>query len=153
MNTQLVTHNSKLLFFLFALFLLVACKPKDKPSSAATLTDDALMDTVQRRTFNYFWEAAEPNSGLARERYHMDGEYPAGGPEIVTSGGSGFGIMAILAGIDRGYVSREEGLRRMEKIVRFLEKADRFKGAYPHWWNGETGRVQPFGQKIMEAIW
>ena len=56
MNTQLVTHNSKLLFFLFALFLLVACKPKDKPSSVATLTDDALMDTVQRRTFNYFWE-------------------------------------------------------------------------------------------------
>ena len=73
MNIQLVTHNSKLLFFLFALFLLVACKPKDKPSSAATLTDDALMDTVQRRTFNYFWEAAEPNSGLARERYPMDG--------------------------------------------------------------------------------
>ena len=147
MNIQLVTHNSKLLFVLFALFLFVACKPKEKPSSATSLTDDALMDTVQRRTFNYFWDAAEPNSGLARERYHMDGEYPAGGPEIVTSGGSGFGIMAILAGIDRGYVSREEGLRRMEKIVGFLEKADRFKGAYPHWWNGETGHVQPFGQK------
>ena len=147
MNIQLVTHNSKLLFVLFALFLFVACKPKEKPSPATSLTDDALMDTVQRRTFNYFWDAAEPNSGLARERYHMDGEYPAGGPEIVTSGGSGFGIMAILAGFDRGYVSREEGLRRMEKIVGFLEKADRFKGAYPHWWNGETGHVQPFGQK------
>ena len=55
--------------------------------------------------------------------------------------------MAILAGIDRGYVSREEGLRRMEKNSRFSGKADRFKGAYPHWWNGETGHVQPFGQK------
>ena len=115
MNTQLVTHNSKLLFFLFALFLLVACKPKDKPSSAATLTDDALMDTVQRRTFNYFWEAAEPNSGLARERYHMDGEYPAGGPEIVTSGGSGFGIMAILAGIDRGSSAGKKGCAAWRK--------------------------------------
>ena len=101
MNTQLVTHNSKLLFFLFALFLLVACKPKDKPSSVATLTDDALMDTVQRRTFNYFWEAAEPNSGLARERYHMDGEYPAGGPVIFTSGVSVIGFLATLPGIDR----------------------------------------------------
>lgn len=79
MNIQLVTHNSKLLFVLFALFLFVACKPKEKPSPATSLTDDALMDTVQRRTFNYFWDAAEPNSGLARERYHMDGEYPAGG--------------------------------------------------------------------------
>ena len=54
MNIQLVTHNSKLLFVLFALFLFVACKPKEKPSSATSLTDDALMDTVQRRTFNYF---------------------------------------------------------------------------------------------------
>ena len=70
MNIQLVTHNSKLLFVLFALFLFVACKPKEKPSPATSLTDDALMDTVQRRTFNYFWDAAEPNSGLARERYH-----------------------------------------------------------------------------------
>ena len=73
MNIQLVTHNSKLLFVLFALFLFVACKPKEKPSSATSLTDDALMDTVQRRTFNYFWDAAEPNSGLARERYHIPG--------------------------------------------------------------------------------
>ena len=93
MNIQLVTHNSKLLFVLFALFLFVACKPKEKPSSATSLTDDALMDTVQRRTFSYFWDAAEPNSGLARERYHMDGEYPAGGPEIVTSGGSGWPVL------------------------------------------------------------
>ena len=62
------------------------------------------MDTVQRRTFQYFWEGGEPYSGMARERYHIDNVYPAGGPEVVTSGGSGFGIMAILSGIDRGYV-------------------------------------------------
>lgn len=75
------------------------------------------MDTVQRRTFNYFWEGAEPNSGLARERIHMDGVYPENDQNVITSGGSGFGIMAILAGIDRGYVTRQEGLERMEKIV------------------------------------
>ena len=73
------------------------------------------MDTVQRRTFNYFWEGAEPNSGLARERIHMDGVYPENDRNVVTSGGSGFGIMAILAGIDRGYVTPEVGLQRMEK--------------------------------------
>lgn len=136
------------------LFSLMACK--NKPSASAdkraasvadTLSDDALMDTVQRRTFQYFWEGGEPYSGMARERYHIDNVYPAGGPEAVTSGGSGFGIMAILSGIDRGYVTRQEGFQRMEKIVTFLEKADRFKGAYPHWWNGETGKVLPFGTK------
>ena len=66
------------------------------------LSDEALLDTVQHRTFRYFWEGAEPNSGLARERIHMDGIYPENDQNIVTSGGSGFGIMAILAGIDRG---------------------------------------------------
>ena len=124
-------------------------KSGDKKDASLTdsLTTDALLDTVQRRTFLYFWEGAEPNSGLAPERIHMDGKYPAGGPDVVTSGGSGFGIMAILAGIDRGYVSRTDGLARMEKIVSFLERADRFKGAYPHWWQGDTGKVKPFGQK------
>ena len=136
-----------MLLFLSAVALTFqSCKGKSKSNnlSAATdsLSDDALMDTVQRRTFLYFWEGAEPNSGLAPERYHVDGVYPENDANVVTSGGSGFGIMAILAGIDRGYVTREEGLARMERIVSFLEKADRFHGAYPHWWYGDTGKVK-----------
>ena len=95
-----------MLLFLSAIALTFqSCKGKSKSNnlSAATdsLSDDALMDTVQRRTFLYFWEGAEPNSGLAPERYHVDGVYPENDANVVTSGGSGFGIMAILAGIDR----------------------------------------------------
>lgn len=128
--------------------MLVQCKSNPTQGSTAdTLSDEALMDTVQRRTFQYFWDGAEPNSGLARERVHIDGVYPENDQNVVTSGGSGFGIMAVLAGIDRGYVTREEGLARMEKIVTFLETCDRFHGAYPHWWYGDTGKVKPFGQK------
>mgnify|MGYP007026908630 FL=1 len=99
----------KYCFLLLCLLLgFTQCK---SPGTQETLpSDDALMDTVQRRTFNYFWEGAEPNSGLARERIHMDGVYPENDRNVVTSGGSGFGIMAILAGIDRGYVTPEEGL-------------------------------------------
>lgn len=136
----------KYCFLLLCLLLgFTQCK---SPGTQETLpSDDALMDTVQRRTFNYFWEGAEPNSGLARERIHMDGVYPENDRNVVTSGGSGFGIMAILAGIDRGYVTPEEGLQRMEKIVTFLETADLFHGAYPHWWYGDTGKVKPFGRK------
>ena len=135
-------------------FFFVACKPKKKPSSATSLTDDALMDTVQRRTFNYFWDAAEPNSGLARERYHMDGEYPAGGPEIVTSGGSGFGIMAILAGIDRGYVSREEGLTAYGENSRFSGKKP--TALKVHIRIGGTERRDMYSlsdKRITEATW
>ena len=132
---------------LLFLLLLGFTQCKSPAAKEDRLSDDALMDTVQRRTFNYFWEGAEPNSGLARERIHMDGVYPENDQNVITSGGSGFGIMAILAGIDRGYVTRQEGLERMEKIVSFLETADRFHGAYPHWWYGDTGKVKPFGQK------
>lgn len=116
-------------------------------TTVVEISDEALLDSVQRRTFNYFWDGAEPTSGLARERFHVDGVYPENDKNIVTSGGGGFGIMAVLAGIDRGYVTREQGLERMTKIVSFLEKADKFHGAYPHWWNGETGKVKPFGKK------
>lgn len=117
------------------------------PDDGSKLTDDALLDIVQKSTFEYFWKGAEPNSGLACERIHIDGVYPENDQNVVTTGGSGFGIMAILAGIDRGYVTRAEGLERMERIVSFLEKADRFHGAYPHWMYGNTGKVKPFGTK------
>ena len=138
----------KIRYSLLLLSLLLGftqCKsPNVKPDR---ISNEALMDTVQRRTFNYFWDGAEPNSGLARERIHMDGVYPENDKNVITTGGSGFGIMAVLAGIDRGYVTRAEGLARMERIVSFLEKADRFYGAYPHWWYGDTGKGKPFGQK------
>ena len=109
--------------------------------------DSALFRLVQQQSFQYFWDGAEPVSGLGRERFHVDGNYPANDKNVVTSGGAGFGVMAILVAIERGFVTREAGRKQLEKIVHFLETADRFHGAWPHWWNGETGKVKPFGRK------
>jgi hypothetical protein len=105
------------------------------------IPDDSLLSVVQKQTFRYFWEYAHPFSGLARERL--------GSGDIVASGGSGFGMMAILAGIERRFISRQEGFGRLKKMVDFLNSpaTDRFHGAYPHWLNGNTGKVQPFSQK------
>lgn len=114
---------------------------------AAKLSDDSLMTVVQAQTFQYFWDGAEPNSGMARERFHVDGEYPQHDKNVVAVGGSGFGIMGILVGIERGFITREEGLQRLQRIVGFLESADRFHGMYPHWLYGETGKVKPFSKK------
>lgn len=100
------------LLFCYLLLGFSQCTNITAKQAKNQLSDEALLDTVQHRTFRYFWEGAEPNSGLARERIHMDGIYPENDQNIVTSGGSGFGIMAILAGIDRGYVTREEGLKQ-----------------------------------------
>ncbi|WP_289039684.1 glucoamylase family protein [uncultured Zobellia sp.] len=109
------------------------------------LTDDQLLDSIQKQTFNYFWEGAEPKSGLARERIHLDNVYPAHDKDIITTGGSGFGLMAILVGVERGFITREEALERYEKSIGFLEKADRFHGAWPHWLMPD-GKMTPFSK-------
>lgn len=103
------------------------------------ISDEELLDKVQEATFRYFWDFAHPVSGLARER-NTSGE-------TVTIGGSGFGLMAILVGIRRGYITREQGVERLGKIVNFLGNADRFHGVWPHWMNGSTGRTQPFSTR------
>jgi hypothetical protein len=108
--------------------------------------DRAIFDTVQRATFRYFWDGAEPVSGLARERLHIDHVYPQKDSTVVTSGGGGFGVMALIAGMDRGWIGRRDALDRFDRILRFLETSDRFHGAWPHWWQGETGRVKPFSK-------
>lgn len=147
-----------LFFFAFATLLTgSACKSGKKISTIKeevnvenielSPADTALFRIVQQQTFQYFWDGAEPTSGLGRERFHVDNIYPQNDKTTVTSGGSGFGVMAILVGIDRGFVTKEEGRKHLEKIVHFLETADRFHGAWPHWWNGETGKVVPFGKK------
>ncbi|MBD0777955.1 beta-glucosidase [Maribacter sp. ANRC-HE7] len=106
------------------------------------ITDEELLDLTQRETFKYFWDFAEANSGCARERYHPDDT--SNSANVVTTGGTGFGLMALLVGIERGFISREEGVERFDKILTFLESADRFHGAWPHWINGTSGEVIPF---------
>lgn len=111
----------------------------DSTDKFPTLSDNALLDKVQQQTFKYFWDFAHPVSGLARER-NTSGE-------IVTSGGSGFGIMSIPVAINRSFITRAQGLARMQTIVSFLKNtAQRFHGAFPHWLNGSTGAVVPFSQ-------
>ncbi len=100
------------------------------------LSDSALLDMVQEATFRYFWDFAHPVSGLHRER-NTSGN-------LVTTGGSGFGIMGLLVGIHRGFISYEQGRDRLWKMVNFLENADRFHGVWPHWMNGTTGATIPF---------
>lgn len=125
--------------------LLTGCNNKSKKIQKQVWTDEALLDSVQKQTFSYFWDGAEPVSGLARERIHLDSIYPTHDKDIITIGGSGFGLMTIVVGAERGYITKEEALSRFEKSVDFLEKADRFHGAWPHWLM-PSGKVAPFSQ-------
>jgi len=111
-------------------------------TSAVTypMSDDQLLTMVQEACFRYYWEAAHPVAGLALENIPGD-------ENLVAIGASGFGIMAIVTGINRGFISREQGTSRMLKIVRFLENADRFHGVWSHFTNGNTGKVIPLFSK------
>lgn len=110
----------------------------------ADLDDDALLDLVQRQTLRYFWDFAHPACGLARERSNVTPRY---GLEAVTTGGSGFGAMAIIAGVSRGWIGRAEAVDRLWTMVRFLLKADSYHGIWPHFLNGDTGKTIPFSRK------
>ena len=106
-----------------------------KPAS-----ESDLLDMVQHYTTRYFYDYADPQTGMARERSNdINGD-------IVTTGGTGFGIMALVAGAERNYFSRTEALKSIDKIVTFLEKTERFHGAWAHWYNGNTGKAFSFSQ-------
>lgn len=103
------------------------------------LPEEELLDIVQQQTLKYFWDFAEPQSGMARER-NTSGN-------LVTTGGTGFGIMAMIAGAERGFIQREDLLNRMLKIGNFLYQADRFHGAWSHWIDGTNGNALQFSEK------
>jgi hypothetical protein len=120
--------------------------PGSIPAVAYTknLSDSALLDLVQKQTFRYFWDFAHPVSGLARERSNVTQEH---GRETTTTGGTGFGIMAMIVAVERGWITRDTAVGHLRKVLRFLRKADSYHGAYPHFLNGETGKTIPFSRK------
>ena len=138
------------LFFAFLSFAFSACINQQKIKK--NLSDDQLLELVQQQTFRYFWDFGDPASGLARERSNKT-DY---GNEVSTIGGTGFGVMSFIVATERKWKTREEVTARLLKMLRFLEKADRFHGMFPHWMYGATGKTRPFskddnGADIVES--
>ncbi|MEP7165195.1 MAG: glucoamylase family protein [Ferruginibacter sp.] len=105
--------------------------------STRAMTDDELLSMVQEASFRYYWEGAESNSGLAKEN-------TSGRQNMIATGAAGFGMMALITGTERKFITRKESVERFVRIVNFLEKAETFHGVYPHFINGPTGKVEPF---------
>jgi hypothetical protein len=137
--------------------IMVACsvsvcaqkkKAEKAPEQTVTiqkgLSDSALLDLVQKQTFRYFWDFGHPASGLSRERSNRAYDY---GDEVVTTGGTGFGIMSIIVATERKWIDRQQAVERLLKMVRFLGKSDHYHGIFPHWLNGATGKVIAFSRR------
>lgn len=106
------------------------------------LDESGLLTEVQEAGFRYFWDMGHPESGLARE------SLPGWNRNLCAVGGSGMAFFNIVTGIERGFIYREAGARRVLKAVDFLlNKAERFHGAYPHWIDGQTGKAIQFEPK------
>ena len=154
----MIRQSSYILYSLM-LLLLTACvgggsgqEEETQVSSSDSLpnsfaNDDELLDFVQRASLNYMWEGAEPTSGLAPERIHPDGDYPEDDADVVTTGGSGFGIAGLIVAAERGFIPRDQVVERLHAIMDYLTAADRFHGVWPHWLYGPTGKVKPFSTK------
>ncbi len=112
---------------------------------SALLSDDAMLDRVQQQTLGYFWDYGHPASGMARERSNPVPGYDF--RDTVTTGGTGFGIMAMLAGASRGFLDRADVRARIAKIVGHLGQADTHHGVFPHFLHGATGKTIPFSEK------
>ena len=125
------------------LFLIVAIIGPSCSSgrSGQALSDEALLDTVEMYTSRYFTEFINPANGLARERANMEQN-----GDIVTTGGTGFGLMAIVAAAERQYIPREQAVAQLDNITRFLDRVERFHGAWAHWYSSETERPFSFSQ-------
>ena len=139
--------------------VFVGCSAKTEKAAELTIaqqaeqhpeqfeSDSVFLDFIQKVHFNYMWEGADSTSGLAKERIHLDNHYPENDQNTITIGGSGFGVAGLIVAMDRGFITREAGVERLHKIADYLTKADRFHGVWPHWLDGPTGKVKPFGKK------
>jgi hypothetical protein len=135
------------IFSVFALFSMVACAEEPEPTIVVDKSDDTyspakvqpVLEEWHRKNFSYFYEGGDPLTGMAYEGNERG--------TTVTTGGSGFGVMAIIVGSERGWITRQQAAERTQKIVRFLGKAERFKGMWSHWYNTD-GTAHPFGNQV-----
>jgi len=96
------------------------------------MSDDEWMDMAEEAAFRYFFQGAHPAWGLARDRYS--------GGDLISTGGTGLGLMALVAGAERGYAPRARLAARVRRILEFYATtATTYHGAFSHYLNGSTG--------------
>lgn len=103
-----------------------------------TLTD------IQRGYFRFFYEGYQKDSKMAL----IGTERPA---INVALAGSAYAATAIPVAVERGWISRQEGAQRFLDMCTFLNRAERYHGAWSHWMNGKTGAGSPFNPKQQSA--
>jgi hypothetical protein len=128
------------------------CQPPPQPRSVDPVkvrvqpvvpvkTLDPLLEDVQERTFRFFWETAEPETGLVPDRWPK--------PPFSSIAAVGFALNAYAIGVERGYVTRAAARERTLTTLRFLVEAQQdmspdqatgYQGFFYHFVNFTTGK-------------
>jgi hypothetical protein len=123
------------------LALVAACGCAEGKLRQPTAAESAALDDLEERTFRYFWETTNPDNGLVPDRSPT--------PSFSSIAAVGFGLTAYGAGVERGYVTREQARARTLATLRFFRDAPQgpdaagvtgYKGFYYHFLDMKTGR-------------
>lgn len=124
-------------FFRMLFLLLLLASP------AASAIERTRLDELQRAALRYIWEEGDPETGLAYEASFV---FPGVGRPLAV-GGTGFGVAAIVVGVERGWIERDDAVERVLRIGRFLRDDSprtQLHGAFPHWLHEDTGHIVNF---------
>jgi hypothetical protein len=103
--------------------------------------DQTFLDDVQRRSFQYFWERADPDTGLVADRARSDGsQLDQNHRNVGSIAATGYGLTALCIAAERGWVTRVEASQRTRNTLRFFaERAYQQRGWFYHWLDMKTG--------------
>ncbi|MHC5182672.1 MAG: hypothetical protein ACYSPI_00085, partial [Planctomycetota bacterium] len=132
---------------------LVAVSPWSKVVSAGAteFDEDKFLLELQEVSFLYTWNLAHPVSGMPSEML------PGWNRNLTGTSATGFSIYNYIVGVERGYITRQQGAQRLLKMTEFLlNKVETFWGVYPHWLNAQTGEIIPLspgndGSDLLET--
>src|SRR5215204_5624413 len=114
------------------LWLLLLC---------GSVAAQSFIDDLQQRSFRYFWEQADPQTGLVPDRARMDGSpLDASHQNVASIAATGFGLTSLCIAADRGWISKAEALERTRNTLRFFDsRAFHQRGWFYHWMDAKTG--------------
>src|SRR5205085_5584224 len=111
------------------------------PFAAWAQGNNAFLDDLQQRSFRYFWEQANPHTGLVPDRARIDGStLPASHQDVASIAATGFGLTALCVAADRNWVDPAQARERTRNTLRFFDaRAFQQHGWFYHWMDAKTG--------------
>src|ERR1044072_1567115 len=103
--------------------------------------DAQFLDDLQRRSFQYFWEQANPNTGLVPDRARMDGKpLDVTHQNVASIAATGFGLTSLCIAANRNWIDNSQARQRALNTLRFFDaRAYQQHGWFYHWLDAKTG--------------